>query len=130
MNALDAKPVQRFSLKQLMVATALIGLMLGFFVACPIYGIYFVAALLALLIGWLLMRLSDQIDSNEIGQRKPISQRLGITGAMLMWVGLMMMIFCLPACLVEMTRRGDRLKDYDLYLQEQGRVPRRMPPEK
>jgi L-asparagine transporter-like permease len=118
-----AKPIQRFSLKQLLLVTALVGTMLAFYVACPVYGVAFVAASLVLLVGWLLMRLSDQIDSRQIDERRPAAKRFGIAGAMLIWVGVMMMIFCFPACLVEMTRKGDRFKDYDLYLEEQGRLP-------
>ena len=123
MTTPETKPIQRFSLKQLLFATALIGTMLAFYVACPVYGVPFVSASLVLFVGWLFMRLSDQIDPRQIDERRPVAKRFGIAGAMLMWVGVMMMIFCFPACLVEMTRSGDRMKDYDLYLEEQGRLP-------
>lgn len=115
---------RRFSLMQLMGLVALVGAFCFLAMACPLYGPYQIAATIAVLVGWLLVRGTKPptIDDRS-GAVTESGSKLGLLGAMLIWVGIVMSLYCLPACFVEATRPPDRLKDYDLYLDEQSKFP-------
>lgn len=114
---------KRFTLQQMLWGTALLGFLCFLGVACPIYGPYQIAATLGIVGGWWLMASSRPPELEQGDESQTPTSVRGLIGAMLIWIGVVMSLFCLPACLVEATRTHDRFRDYDLYIEEQSKFP-------
>jgi hypothetical protein len=114
---------KRFSLQQMLWGTAVLGFLCYLAIACPIYGPYQIAATIGIFVGWWLMASSRPPEIDDNNESQVPSDKRGLIGAMLIWIGVVMSLFCLPACLVEATRSHDRFRDYDLYLEEQTKFP-------